>query len=66
MLQPGSLEQRSGTLPVGTIRSPDTVYIFGAGHVGQALAALTGRVGFRTVVLDDRKSLPTGKDWLRR
>ncbi|NLJ27716.1 XdhC family aldehyde oxidoreductase maturation factor [Desulforhabdus amnigena] len=37
------------------IRSPDTVYIFGAGHVGQALAALTGRVGFRTVVLDDRE-----------
>jgi xanthine dehydrogenase accessory factor len=32
-----------------------TVYIFGAGHVSQKLAALTGIVGFRTVVLDDRE-----------
>ena len=31
-----------------------TVYIFGAGHVSQKLASLTGMVGFRTVVLDDR------------
>jgi xanthine dehydrogenase accessory factor len=31
-----------------------TVYIFGAGHVSQALARLTNRVDFRTVVLDDR------------
>lgn len=32
-----------------------TVYIFGAGHVSQKLAALTCLVGFRTVVLDDRQ-----------
>jgi xanthine dehydrogenase accessory factor len=32
-----------------------TVYIFGAGHVSQKLAALTFMVGFRTVVLDDRE-----------
>ncbi len=32
-----------------------TVYIFGAGHVSQQLARLTGMVNFRTVVLDDRK-----------
>jgi xanthine dehydrogenase accessory factor len=32
-----------------------SVYIFGAGHVSQKLALLTGLVGFRTVVLDDRE-----------
>jgi len=32
-----------------------TVYIFGAGHVSQQLAPLATRVGFRTVVLDDRQ-----------
>jgi xanthine dehydrogenase accessory factor len=32
-----------------------TVYIFGAGHVSQKLALLTGLVGFRTVILDDRE-----------
>jgi xanthine dehydrogenase accessory factor len=31
-----------------------TVFIFGAGHVSQKLALLTGMVGFRTIVLDDR------------
>jgi xanthine dehydrogenase accessory factor len=33
---------------------PGTVYLFGAGHVSQAVAALTHTVGFRTVVRDDR------------
>lgn len=32
-----------------------TVYIFGAGHISQKLAHLTSLVGFRTVVLDDRR-----------
>jgi xanthine dehydrogenase accessory factor len=31
------------------------VYIFGAGHISQKLAPLTGLVGFRTVVVDDRE-----------
>jgi xanthine dehydrogenase accessory factor len=34
-------------------RSP-TVWIFGAGHVGQATAALAAATGFRVVVADDR------------
>ena len=33
---------------------PDTVVLFGAGHVSQAVAALTRVVGFRTIVRDDR------------
>jgi xanthine dehydrogenase accessory factor len=34
--------------------SPGTVYLFGAGHVSRPVAALSGMVGFSTVVLDDR------------
>jgi len=33
---------------------PDTVYLIGAGHVSQEAAWLTHRLGFRTVVIDDR------------
>lgn len=39
------------SLPAGR---PGLVYLFGGGHVSQALAALLGRTGFRCVVLDDR------------
>lgn len=38
-----------------------TVYIFGAGHVSQKLAALTSMVGFRTVILDDRAEFANQK-----
>ena len=37
--------------PIGV---PERVLIVGAGHVGQALAALCPLVGFRTSVIDDR------------
>ncbi|MEW6439549.1 MAG: XdhC family aldehyde oxidoreductase maturation factor [bacterium] len=33
---------------------PGTVLLFGAGHVSQQVSFLTERVGFRTVVIDDR------------
>lgn len=33
---------------------PETVFIFGAGHIGQELAAVCNFAGFRTVVVDDR------------
>lgn len=32
-----------------------TVFIFGAGHVAKELAPLCGLVGFRTVIIDDRR-----------
>lgn len=38
-----------------------TVYIFGAGHIGQKLAPLAALVGFKTVVLDDRKEYATSE-----
>lgn len=44
-------EQR---LLVESVYHVGTVYIFGAGHISQKLAPLTGMVGFQTVVLDDR------------
>ncbi|HTP06445.1 MAG TPA: XdhC family protein [Nitrospirota bacterium] len=40
---------------VEPIRHGGTVYIFGAGHVSQKIAPLAEVVGFKTVVLDDRK-----------
>jgi len=40
---------------VEPIRHDGIVYIFGAGHVSQKIAPLAESVGFRTVVLDDRK-----------
>jgi xanthine dehydrogenase accessory factor len=40
---------------VESLCSEGTVYIFGAGHVSQKLATLTGFAGFQTVVLDDRQ-----------
>jgi len=39
---------------VEPLRHGGTVYLFGAGHVSQKIALLSERVGFRTVVLDDR------------
>lgn len=39
---------------VEPIRNAGTVYIFGAGHVSREIAPVARRVGFRTVVLDDR------------
>lgn len=38
-----------------------TVYLFGAGHVSQQLAKVTGLVGFRTVVIDDREEFANRK-----
>jgi len=37
------------------LRPDSTAFIFGAGHISQELAPLARLVGFRTVVLDDRK-----------
>jgi len=41
--------------------TPSTVFIFGAGHVSQQLALLTGNVSFHTVVLDDREEFANQK-----
>ncbi|QQE80594.1 XdhC family aldehyde oxidoreductase maturation factor [Alicyclobacillus sp. SO9] len=46
---------------VNPVHSLGTVYLFGAGHVGQQVATLTGMVDFRTVVLDDRAEFANGE-----
>ncbi|NLT96485.1 MAG: XdhC family protein [Clostridia bacterium] len=40
---------------VEPIQITKTLYIFGAGHVAQQIAPLAEKVGFKTVVLDDRQ-----------
>jgi len=39
---------------IQSVGIPGTVFIFGAGHVGEALAPLCHFVGFRTAIVDDR------------
>jgi xanthine dehydrogenase accessory factor len=48
-------------LLVEPVHNAGTVYIFGAGHISQRLAPLTGMVGFQTVVLDDRPEFANRK-----
>jgi xanthine dehydrogenase accessory factor len=43
-----------GRFLVEPISDHGTVYIFGAGHIGQQLAPVCNLVGFKTVVIDDR------------
>ena len=37
--------------------APHTIYVIGAGHVGRAVVDLAHWLGYRTVVVDDRKDL---------
>lgn len=61
---PPALSARPGDRPVledGVYTEPmgldGVLYLFGAGHVGQALGPLLAQVGFRVVVLDSRPEL---------
>ncbi len=58
--KPECVELRGDRFLVEPLCGEGTVYIFGAGHVGRNLAALTAVVGFRTVVLDDREEFVGG------
>jgi xanthine dehydrogenase accessory factor len=53
--QPEIVDHQGRSFLVESLCHEGTVYIFGAGHVSQQLARLTGMVGFHTVVLDDRQ-----------
>jgi xanthine dehydrogenase accessory factor len=44
---------------------PGTLYLFGAGHVSQAVSRLSRDVGFRTVVLDDRAAFVSAERFPR-
>ena len=61
MIAPARLKEGTRLLGKGDVRYfiqpagiPGTVYIFGAGHVGEALAPLCHFVDLRTVIVDDR------------
>jgi xanthine dehydrogenase accessory factor len=56
---PVALSESGVAVLVEPIRSPGTLYIAGAGHVGQATAALCAFTGFSTVILDDRADFLT-------
>lgn len=53
--QPQVIHHHSGRFLVEPLGTEGRVLIFGAGHIAQELALLTRRVGFRTIVLDDRE-----------
>lgn len=41
------------------VRNPEELFIFGAGHVAQPLAAMASLIPFRVTVIDDRKEFLT-------
>ena len=62
LLKEGNEPECTGMICGGRVRvhlqvelPPERLLIFGAGHVGAALAALTPALGFATTVLDDRE-----------
>ena len=52
-------ESAAGWSYTETIKPPDTVYIFGGGHISVPLSQVCRITGFRVIVLDDRDSLST-------
>jgi xanthine dehydrogenase accessory factor len=64
LLTEGTTPESTGMVCGGRVRvhlqvelPPDRLVIFGAGHVGAALAALAPGLGFATTVVDDRPEL---------
>src|SRR4030095_14209870 len=64
LLKEGTTPGSTGMVCGGRVRvhlqmelPPDRLVIFGAGHVGAALAALAPGLGFATTVVDDRPDL---------
>lgn len=45
---------RDGRFVVERLTQPPRVFVFGAGHVGAAIARAAAAAGFRVVVIDDR------------
>lgn len=60
---PNAITKATGQEPAQIFFSwcgpPETVWIFGAGHIAQALAPLLGNLGFRVCICDDRAEYVT-------
>lgn len=56
--RPGRLDRDGSRYYWERLVAPETVYIFGGGHVSQALVPVLAAVEFRCVVLEDGRSLP--------
>ncbi|MBN2141591.1 MAG: XdhC family protein [Desulfovibrionaceae bacterium] len=57
-----ALLRREGlTILAQAFAPPPTLFLFGAGHVARATAAVAGSVGFRVVVVDDRPEFATAE-----
>lgn len=48
------IEREGHFYVIEAIQPPDTIFLFGAGHVSKEIAALSKKVGFRIIVFDDR------------
>ncbi len=53
---PRLIETAAGLLFIEPVSPPDVVYLFGAGHISLFVCPLAAKVGFRVVVIDDRKA----------
>jgi xanthine dehydrogenase accessory factor len=49
------IEKVKGSVFIEPLRPHDVLYLFGAGHVSKFVASLASMVGFRVIVIDDRK-----------
>jgi xanthine dehydrogenase accessory factor len=49
------IENGKDSVFVEPVKPYDTLYLFGAGHVSTFVASLASMVGFRVIVIDDRK-----------
>jgi len=49
------IEEGKETVFVEPLRPYDILYLFGAGHISTFVASLASMIGFRVVVIDDRK-----------
>ncbi|MGC8664515.1 MAG: XdhC family protein [Nitrososphaeria archaeon] len=47
------------TLYIKVVPPPETLVIFGAGHVGSALSKLASQLGFKIIIVDDRQEFAT-------